>query len=85
MTVRERLEDVLYEFGMFREQAHKVMNVSIPIIDAISDDYQIEWDSDSEIYQDDMYDFLFSLIRPEALKWINENVPKAWFRENFED
>jgi hypothetical protein len=83
MTVREKIENILFQFGMFEEQAHKVMNVAIPKINELSDDYEIEWDSDCDIYEPEMYNFLFSLVKKEALEWIDKNVPKAWFRENF--
>lgn len=85
MTVREKLEHILTEFGMFYQQAKMVMDIAIPKINGISDDYQIEWGSDWETYEDEMYNFLFSIVKPEALKWIEEHCPKAWFRENFID
>jgi len=85
MTVKERMESILIDFGMFQQQAEKVMDISIPKINEISEDYKIEWDSDFEIYKEDMYVFLFSIVKPEALKWIDAHTPKAWFRENFID
>lgn len=83
MTVREKLEHILTEFGLFHQQAEKVMDIAVPKINEISDDYQIEWDSDWETYEDEMYNFLFSIVKPEVLKWIEEHCPKAWFKENF--
>jgi len=83
MTVRQKIENALVHLGMFEQQAQKVMDIAMPTIDGISDEYQISWDSDCEIYEEEMYDFLFTFVKPEALKWIDENVPKAWFRENF--
>jgi len=85
MTVRERLEAILFQFGMFEEQAFKVMEIAIPEIDSISDEYKIQWDSDCNVYNDEMYDFLFSYVKKAALKWIDEHAPKVWFRENFID
>jgi len=84
-TVKQKLEYILYKHGLFEQQARKIVDLAIPKINELSDDYQIEWDSDEDVYQEDMYNFLFSLIKPEALKWIDENVPKAWYRENFID
>lgn len=85
MTVREKIEQILIDLGMFQQQAQKVMDIVVPQIDAISEDYQIEWDNDFDIYEDEMYEFLFSIVKPEALKWIEEHCPKAWFKENFID
>lgn len=70
---------------MFLQQAQKVMDIAIPKIDELSDEYEIEWDSDWEIYKDEMYNFLFAIVKKEALEWIDEHAPKAWYRENFVD
>ena len=85
MTVREKVEHILTEKGMFQGQAEKVMAICIPKINKISDDYQIEWDEDCDFYNEDMYDFMFSIVKPEALKWIEERIPFVWFKGNFED
>lgn len=85
MNVREKVEAVLIELGMFKQQAEKVMDIVIPKIDAISDDYKIEWNKWFDFYGDDMYEFIFSIVKPETLVWIDEHVPNAWFKENFVD
>ena len=83
MTVREKLEGILFQYGMFEQQAYMVMNIAIPKINAISDEYQIDWNGNWEMYNDEMYNFLFSIAKEEALKWIDEHCPKVWYRENF--
>lgn len=85
MTVRGKLEYILFKYGMYEQQAKMVMDIAIPKIDEISDDYQILWDSDCDVYNDEMYNYLFSIIKPEALRWIDEHAPKVWFRNNFID
>ena len=85
MTVRGKLEYILSQFGMFDQQAHKVMDISIPIINGISDEYEVLWDADWTEYNDEMYSFLFDIVKKEALKWIDEHIPAVWFRENFID
>lgn len=85
MTVRENLENILVRYGMFQQQAQKVMDVAIPKINELSDDYQITWNDDCDVYQDEMYNFLFTMIKKEALEWIDEHIPNAWFRESFID
>ena len=83
MTVREYLEDILVKYGMFVQQAKKILDISIPKINEISDDYKIQWDEYYDVYNDEMYDFLFSIIKEEALKWIDEHIPEVWYRDNF--
>ena len=83
MTVREKIEDVLVKFGMFKQQAKKVMDITITKINDISEEYLIQWDENCEIYKDDMYSFIFSFTKTEALKWIEENCPNVWFKENY--
>ncbi len=85
MTVREKLKQIICDNGMFAQQAQKIMDISVPIIDEFSDDYEIQWENDSEFYSDEMYDFLFSMVKPEVLKWIDEHIPSVWSRENFVD
>jgi len=83
MTTREKLEQMLSQKGMFLQQAHKVVDIVIPIVDALSEDFQVEWDDDFEQYDGDMYEFLFEIAKKEALTWIDENIPTVWFRDNF--
>lgn len=83
MTTREKLEQMLFEKGMFLQQAHKVMDITIPIVDELSDDFKVEWDGDFEQYDDNMYGFLFEIAKKEALAWIDANIPTVWFRNNF--
>jgi len=85
MTVREKVENMLIEQGLFVQQAKKIMDISIPKINALSDDYTITWDSYWLDYEEEMYNFLFSLVKPEVLKWIDEHCSKAWFRDSFVD
>jgi uncharacterized iron-regulated protein len=85
MTVREKLESMLCEHEMFAQQAQKVMDIAIPKINEFSGELEITWDSDWDAYEDEMYEFLYNMIKPEALAWINEHAPKAWYRENFID
>lgn len=85
MTVRGKLESILFQLGMFEQQAQKVMDIAIPKINEISEDYEITWNANCEVYDDNMYNFLFPIVKKEALDWIDEHIPHAWFRENFVD
>jgi hypothetical protein len=83
MNVREKLESLLVREGMFNQQAIEVINISIKKIDELSGSSPIDWESDSNSFGVDEYDFLMRIIKPYALEWIENNVPKAWFKENF--
>ena len=83
ITVKEKVENMLVEMGMFHQQAFKVMDIAIPIINELSDDYDVLWNEHWDVYGEDMYEFLFSIVKPEALKWIDDNIPSVWFRDKF--
>lgn len=83
MTTRQKFEKMLFQNGMFEEQARKVMDQAIPVIEAISPDYRMTWDRPADEYPDAIYSVLWPTVRKEALKWIDTNIPKAWFRGMF--
>ena len=82
-TVRERLEKMLVKNGMFDSQAKKVMDLAIPELQNLVEDYHITFDRPSEEYPKVVYGILFLDIKPIALKWIEENCPMAWFKPMF--
>ncbi len=84
MTVQEKLEQMLIDNGMFPAQAKEVMVLAIPELNHISDGYMITWSRNSEEYDQSIYRVLYHLIRPIALKWIEDNKPQAWFKPMFE-
>ena len=45
--------------------------------------YHITFDRPANEYPDIMYVLWFKTIRPVALKWIDDNIPAAWYREMF--
>ncbi len=83
MNVREKLENMLVENGMFESQAKEVINLAIPELNVLANDYTITFESPSDSYGDAIYGLWFMAIKPIALKWIDENKPQAWFREMF--
>lgn len=93
-TVRAKLEQMLFEMGMFESQATKVIDLAIPEIqkmqptmageeDEQPEQYQVKWESPSTDYPDGIYNLWFHKVKEVALKWIDENCPNAWFRELF--
>jgi hypothetical protein len=83
MTVREKLESMLVANGMFENQAKEVIELSIPKLNELADDYTITFESPSNQYPDMIYNLWYITIKPIALKWIDDNKPMAWFREVF--
>ena len=84
MNTREKFESMLVENGMFENQAKQVMTVAIPVLDEMVDNYKFTWDRPSEEYPKELYSVVFLSLKPIALKWIDENIPLAWFRPMFE-
>jgi hypothetical protein len=83
MTVREKLESMLVANGMFENQAKEVIELSIPKLNELADGYKITFESASNQYPDMIYNLWYMTIKPIALKWIDDNKPKAWFRKMF--
>jgi len=83
MTVREKLESMLIENGMFETQAKEVMEIAIPELNELVENYQITFNRPSSEYPNVIYNILFLAVKPIALKWIDENKPMAWFRSTF--
>lgn len=85
MTVQQKLEKMLIDNGMFDTQAKEVMKLAIPDLNALVDDYQISFNSDASSYPNVIYNVLFKAIKPIALKWIEDNIPLAWYKPMFEN
>lgn len=83
MTVKERLEEICVEQGMFENQARAVVELAMKELDNI-DEYKIAWDKPSQEYPTKFYAAAFLTVARVALKWIDENIPQAWFRQMFD-
>ena len=83
MTVKEKLQSMLVANGMFESQAKDVIELSIPVLNELSNGYGITFDSPSNQYPDVIYSVLFMAVKPVALKWIDDNIPMAWYRDIF--
>ena len=85
MTVKEKLTNMLIERGMFLPQANEVMELAVPQLNDLVEDYSVSLNSNSTDYPQVIYNVLFMSIRPVALKWIDDNLPQAWYRDMFVD
>lgn len=88
MEPRAKLVQMCYERGMFQNQAETVVGLAIPQIDKFLKDeigYKINWYDANGKFPEGLYATIFMFhVAPVALKWIDENIPKAWFRPLFD-
>ncbi len=84
MTTKERLKKMLTDRGMFDSQADAVLKEVIPQIESLTPGYRITWDRPANEYPDAVYNVMWLPLRDAALKWIDKNMPQAWFRPMFE-
>lgn len=80
MTVREKIIKTLEGMGMFNSQAEAVLKLAIAEIDSNT---PINWNDTHNAYPPIIYGMVLGIIKPIALKWIDENKPQAWYREMF--
>ncbi len=99
ITSKEKLIEMLMDCGMSLGQANPIVDLTIPVIDKQAQElggieetdgellpvnpYKISWNSPSDQYPKALYSVWFMIMKPIALKWIDENKPQAWFREMF--
>lgn len=82
MTTKERLIEMCVSKGMFESQAKEVVEIAVKKIDNL-DNYKTTWDRPASEYPDALYAVMFLTVKDVAIKWIDKNLPKAWFRELF--
>jgi hypothetical protein len=83
MNTLEKFEQMLVDNGMSENQAKQVMHLAIPEIDKLSGIYKITWDRPASEYPESIYRVLWITIKQVAIKWIDKNLPAAWFRPMF--
>lgn len=83
MTTRERFEKMLFDMGVFENQATQIMELAIPRFSEVLPEYQVTWDRPSDEYPNAFYNVGFSIVKEAALEWIDKNLPQAWFRGLF--
>ena len=83
MTVREKLQSMLVNKGLSGTQAEEVMAIAEPELNKLANDYKITFNRPADEYPCVIYTILFMVIRRIALKWIEENMPLAWYKPMF--
>lgn len=69
---------------MGERQAQAVVKLAMEELDGSSDGCKITWDSPAQEYPHKFYTATFVAVARVALKWIDENIPQAWFRPMFD-
>ena len=83
MTVTSKLINMLVQMGVFEQHATQIVELAKPELNKVVNDYTITFNAPSQSYPDVCYNLWIELIKPTALKWIDENLPQAWYRQMF--
>ena len=82
MTTKEKLIEMCVSRGMFETQAEEVLAYAMPQLDSMGEG--ITWNAPAKDYPPAMYAVMFITVSRCAIEWIDENLPKAYFRKMFE-
>lgn len=87
MTTREKFESMIFNNGVFENQAKAMMDFAIPKIDAQMQEQKTQtltWDRPCSEYPSAIYATVFMIfVRPLVVEWIDKNLPQAWYRPMF--
>lgn len=81
MTIREWAEDYCTSSGMWPEQAKAVVDM---VESEIGDAMKNRWHDQIEGYPRQLLAVLRLNINSTALRWIDANLPEAWYRPMFD-
>lgn len=82
-TTKEKLIQMCVERGMFESQAAKVVDLAIVEIDAAISNHKTTWDRPVDEYPPKLYGVMFTIVKKCAVKWIEKNLPQAYFKPMF--
>jgi hypothetical protein len=89
MTVRDKIEEMIFERGVFEKQARAMMDFAIPKIDVEmhgQNQKLVEWDAPQDENDYPFYAVVFMIyVKPLVVEWIDANLPLAWYRPMFAD
>ena len=76
LTIRGQLQKKLYEIGMFPEQTSEVLDN----MEAKMPEMQGRWQESFANYPEPMRLVLLLTAKSYALKWVDANLPLAWYK-----
>lgn len=84
MTVHDKFKSMLVKRGMNDGHAEQVMlRYFLKEVSMLPTGYNLTWQDHSDAYPTPIYTALASLLFECALKYIDANIPQAWFRPMF--
>jgi hypothetical protein len=83
MTIKEYLIEHLVSRGFFEKDAEEAFKAYCEDMKGLG--FQKRWDDQIKDYPVQMQPILLIGFRHIVLKWIDRNVPDAWFRPLFMD
>ena len=81
MNIKDDLKKFLCDNGLFEDMADQVMESIIG--DPANEAMQGRWEESIEFYPSQLIEVLRDSAKYHALRWIDSNLPKAWFRPMF--
>lgn len=81
MTFEEKIKELLVGNGMFPHQSDEVMERIKT--DEAHKSMKRRWTDSVDDYPPQMIQIVWLIAKQHALEYIDENLPKAWFRPMF--
>jgi len=82
MTFEKFAQDYLFNNGMFEDDAKKVIELAKED-EVLGDTMKGRWEDDTEGYPPFMKSVFIVSLNSVAVKYIDANIPQAWFRQVF--
>lgn len=83
-TTRDAFEAILHSKGVGEDTATKIMDAAIPKFKGLIPEYDVTWERPANEYPEAFYGIGYvTIVKPAALAWIDENLPRAWYRPMF--
>lgn len=80
-TIEDKLKEMLFNHGLFEDQTATVMEMMKA--DEVNEAMEGRWGENVEDYPPVLLSVLWLSMRDCALRYIDANCPKAWFRSLF--
>lgn len=82
MTIEDKIREMLESRGLFGSQASQVIEKAKG--DKVLEPMKVRWGDHVESYPPSFLPVLWLCVKANALEWIEDNLPRAWFRPMFE-
>ena len=84
MTTQEKLQDMLYQYGIFEGTCEKIVEKAKGKFAELLPAHTVDMNGNAEGYPAQFYDVVFeTVIKPSAAEWFAENQPQHFLRSYF--